>query len=88
MSLDLRKVKSYHIIDIKYKTKYKKFITTSNNFATFTNFVTFKGAEINADFDLTNLENIKEFLKNTEVVERYYPWISIIEIQIKRYKEE
>jgi len=88
MSSEFKKIKSFHIIDIKYKTKYKRFISSSNNFIAQTNFVTFKGAEIEKEAEFDNLEDVKALIAKTEVIERYYPWTSVVEIKVKRYKED
>jgi len=88
MSLEIKKVKSYHLIDIKYKTKYRRFIALSNSFTAQTNFIAFKGAEIDKEVEINNIEDVKKIFENTENIERYYPWTSIVEIQVKRYIEE
>jgi len=80
----LQKVTSVHIIDVKYKSKYKTLICTTN-FVAQTNYITFKGVEVDKDADLSNLQSINEIIENGDVTERYFPWSSIVEIQIKRY---
>lgn len=82
-------IKSIHIIEYKYKTKYKKFAAI--NYATCATYITFKGVKIEDDEE-NNLEEIVNKIKtateNGEVTERHIPWSSVVEIKIKRYKQE
>ena len=84
-------VKSVYIIETKYKTKYIKYVAL-NKIAVDTNFVSFKGVEINDDKDLLDYKTIdnkiKESIENNNYIERYIPWVLILQIQLKRYKEE
>jgi len=84
------KVKSLFIVEVKYKTKYKKFVTIS--LSAQTNFIIFKGIEVIDEETLLKLNSINNLIEKAIVdgdyTERYFPWSSVIEIQVKRYKEQ
>jgi hypothetical protein len=84
------KIKTFSIIEVKYKTKYKKFITTTH-LLTEANYISFKGVEIDNNEDLNDINKLmdimQESLEKGEYIERYFPWSSIVEVQIKRYKQ-
>ncbi len=78
--------KPIHILEYKYKNKYKKAVSFSLNMGV--NHISFNGAEVDDDFTLTKFETQKDFQDffdaQPEKYERIIPLANIVEIITRR----
>lgn len=80
---NLERVKPYYKIEVKIKTKYKTywsdFCDLSNNY------IHFQGVEIEEGLEVTTQETAVSLLKDVTKVDLYYPWASVVNIELKRF---
>lgn len=80
---NLERVKPFYKIEVKSKTKYKTFWATYCEIST--SYVHLKGVELTEETDVKTHEQACLLLQEKETVEKYYPWSSIVEMELKRF---
>lgn len=77
------KVKPFYTIKVKVKTKYKTYLSDFCDMSQ--NFIHFQGNEMEEDQEPpASLDEAEAILGNGNKVERYYPWTSVVNIDLKR----
>ena len=77
------KVKTFYTIEVKVKTKYKTYLSDFCDMSQ--NYIHFQGVETEeAQEPPTFLDEADTILKNGNKVEVYYPWTSVVNIDLKR----
>jgi hypothetical protein len=74
-------VKPFYIIEVKIKTKYKTYL--SNYCDMLQSYIHFQGVEIEETTKVNTLEDANTILEGNKT-EVYYPWQSIVNIELKR----
>jgi len=83
MNSNLDRVKPWYIVEIKYKTKYKRYL--ANSFDGAASFVHFKCVEISDDLVIDSLEMALKLFVDNQQLEKFYPWSSIVDVDLKRF---
>ena len=74
-------VKPFYIIEVKVKTKYKAYL--SNYCDMLQSYIHFQGVEIEETTEVNSLEDANTILEGNKI-EVYYPWQSVVNIELKR----
>lgn len=80
---NLDRIKPFYIITVKIKTLHKIFL--ANVFEPSSAFIHFKGIEIADAATVNSLESALALFAETDMVEKYYPWTSVAEVDLKRF---
>ncbi|MFZ4795881.1 MAG: hypothetical protein ACOYMA_00210 [Bacteroidia bacterium] len=80
---NIDRVKPFYKVTVKVKNKHKAFWVNVLELAS--SFIHLKGAEIEETSNAGTLEEAKALLETNNQVEKYYPWDSVVEIDLKRF---
>jgi len=76
-------VKVFYQVEVKYKTKYKTYITTICNRES--QYVQLQGTEIPDGTEINNYEDAVKTLEENDTEDMFYPWTSVVEVKVKRF---
>ena len=79
---NLDRIKPFYVIDVKVKTKYKTYL--SNLCDITTSYISFQGVEIEEGSSIETYEDGMKILEEGQKADMFYPWSSIISINLKR----